>query len=66
MAVLQQFGLLVTVHTQRAQVALTLYEMLMVGGMAARGHAIVASKGPDPPDWRYEGDSKVCCCSILS
>jgi len=55
---LRQYGLPVNVHTQRVQVFLTLYEMVMVGGMAAKGHAIVESHGPDPPDWRYEADDQ--------
>ncbi|KAG5648885.1 hypothetical protein DXG03_000234 [Asterophora parasitica] len=46
-------GLPVTVHTQRAQVFLTLYETLMVGGLALKGHSIVHHEGPDPHDWRY-------------
>lgn len=52
-------GLPVTVHSQRVQVVLTLYEVVMVGGMALKGHSIVESEGPDPPDWRNTGGGKV-------
>ncbi|KAF5387627.1 hypothetical protein D9615_000578 [Tricholomella constricta] len=50
---LRQQGLPVTVHSQRVQVFLTLYETLMVGGMTLKGHSIVHNEGPDPHDWRY-------------
>jgi len=50
---LRQQGLPVTVHSQRVQVFLTMYEMVMVGGMALKGHSIVYYEGPDPHDWRY-------------
>lgn len=50
---LQQQGLPVTVHSQRAQVFLTLYETIAVGGMALKAHSIVHHEGPDPHDWRY-------------
>lgn len=40
------------VHTQRAQIFLTLYEMLVMGGMAVTGHAIVRKEGPNPEEWR--------------
>jgi len=49
---LREHGLPVNIYTQWAQVFLTVYEMGMIGGMAAKGHAIVATHGPDPPDWR--------------
>ncbi|GLB34006.1 hypothetical protein LshimejAT787_0108900 [Lyophyllum shimeji] len=50
---LRQQGLPVTVHSQRVQVFLVLYETAMVGGMAFKGHSIVHNEGPDPHDWRY-------------
>ncbi|KAG6903446.1 hypothetical protein C0995_005469 [Termitomyces sp. Mi166 len=50
---LRQQGLLVNVHTQRVQVFLTLYETIVMGGLALRGHAIVHNEGPNPHDWRY-------------
>jgi len=55
-ASLRAHGLPVNVNTQRVQVFLTLYEIVVVGGMAAKGHAIVRIYGPDPPDWRYAID----------
>jgi len=63
-AFLRQNGLPVHVWTQRVQVVLTLYELVMVGGMAARGHGMVKVHGPDPPDWRYEDGGKVCSSSM--
>jgi len=50
---LRQQGLPVTVHSQRVQVFLTIYQTLVVGGMALKGHSIVHNEGPDPHDWRY-------------
>jgi len=55
---LRSQGLPVTVHTQRAQVFLTLYETAVVGGMALKGHSIVHKEGPDPHDWRYADVAK--------
>jgi hypothetical protein len=49
-----------TVHTERAQIFLTLYEMIVVGGMAVRGHAIVRREGPDPEQWRNLESGEVC------
>ena len=40
------------VHTQRVQVFLTLYEMLVIGGIAVKGHVMVWKEGPDPEGWR--------------
>ena len=45
-------GLPANMHTQRLQVVLTFYEMVVLGGMALRGHAIVRKEGPDPGSWR--------------
>jgi hypothetical protein len=53
-----------TMHTQRAQIFLTLYEMLVVGGMALRGHAIVRREGPDPDQWRNLESGEVCGLSV--
>ena len=64
-AFLRQHGLPVNVGTQRVQLVLVLYELFMVGGMAASGHAMVKKHGPDPPDWRYEDDGKVCGSPIM-
>jgi len=50
---LQQQGLPATVSTQKIQIILSLYQFAVVGGMAVKGHSIVAKNGPDPPDWRY-------------
>lgn len=57
---LRQQGLPVTVHSQRLQIFLTLYQMFVVGGMAVKGHTIVRREGPDPSDWRNLECNKVC------
>jgi len=54
-----------SVHTQRAQIFLTLYEMSVVGGMAVTGHAIVRKEGPDPEGWRNLESGEVCDVSLL-
>lgn len=62
---LQHQGLPVTVHSQRVQVVLTLYEMLVVGGMAVKGHSIVEREGPDPFEWRNLENGKVCLACLF-
>lgn len=53
-----------SVHTQRVQVFLTLYETLVVGAMAVTGHAIVRKEGPDPEGWRNLESGEVCGASL--
>jgi hypothetical protein len=57
---LRQHGLPATVHSQRFQILLTLYQMFVVGGMAVKGHTIVEREGPDPYEWRNLEHNKVC------
>jgi hypothetical protein len=54
------------VYTERAQIFLTLYELLVVGGMAVTGHAIVRKEGPDPEAWRNLETGEVCGASLCS
>ncbi|RDB19956.1 hypothetical protein Hypma_012739 [Hypsizygus marmoreus] len=63
---LQQHGLPCTVHTQRIQVFLTVYEVVMVGGFAVKGHSIVESEGPDPHNWRYAEHASLDLESVIS
>lgn len=62
---LRQQGLPVTVHSQRLQIFLTLYQMFVVGGMAVKGHTIVRREGPDPSGWRNLECNKVCNIAII-
>ena len=52
------------VHTQRVQIFLTLYEMLVVGGIAVTGHVIVWKEGPDPEGWRNLESGEVGVISL--
>ena len=54
-------GLPVSIHTQRLQCFLTVFEFCIILGVGVTGHLLAREEGSDPPTWRpkKEQDEKV-------
>jgi hypothetical protein len=60
---LHEYGLPVTVLTQRLQCFLTALELVLVGSIALKGHLIARTVG-DPQNWRPATDREKVCLEM--